>query len=97
MEGEITDLGVAIFATFILKREVNEIGFQRTSACHLAPAPSGIYPIHAWRDDEGLVHMAEASALDNGTVMEWGQMIGEGVGSGGMPRPRWVPKAPTGR
>lgn len=37
---------------------------------------SGIYPVHGWKDKEGLVHMAEASSNDNGTVVEWGQMIG---------------------
>ncbi|XP_069993335.1 glycerol kinase 5 isoform X3 [Penaeus vannamei] len=36
----------------------------------------GIYPVHGWKDKEGLVHMAEASSNDNGTVVEWGQMIG---------------------
>ncbi|XP_047468495.1 putative glycerol kinase 5 [Penaeus chinensis] len=36
----------------------------------------GIYPVHGWKDVEGLVHMAEASSNDNGTVIEWGQMIG---------------------
>lgn len=36
----------------------------------------GIYPVHGWKDKEGLVHMAEASSQDNGTVIEWGQAIG---------------------
>ncbi|KAK8380201.1 hypothetical protein O3P69_016676 [Scylla paramamosain] len=36
----------------------------------------GIYPVHGWKDKDGLVHMAEASSNDNGTVIEWGQMIG---------------------
>ncbi|XP_042205377.1 putative glycerol kinase 5 isoform X2 [Homarus americanus] len=36
----------------------------------------GIYPVHGWKDEEGLIHMAEASSNDNGTVIEWGQLIG---------------------
>ncbi|XP_069166062.1 glycerol kinase 5 isoform X2 [Procambarus clarkii] len=36
----------------------------------------GIYPVHGWKDNEGLIHMAEASSNDNGTVIEWGQQIG---------------------
>ncbi|XP_042855882.1 putative glycerol kinase 5 isoform X2 [Penaeus japonicus] len=36
----------------------------------------GIYPVHGWKDSEGLVHMAEASSNDNGTVIEWGLKIG---------------------
>lgn len=38
---------------------------------------AGIYPVHGWKDKEGLVHMAEASSHDNGTIIEWGQSIGE--------------------
>ena len=38
---------------------------------------AGIYPVHGWKDKDGLVHMAEASSNDNGSVIEWGQMIGE--------------------
>ncbi|KAG0707413.1 putative glycerol kinase 5 [Chionoecetes opilio] len=36
----------------------------------------GIYPVHGWKDKEGLVHMAEAASNDNGTVIEWGQKTG---------------------
>ncbi|XP_069946675.1 glycerol kinase 5 isoform X1 [Cherax quadricarinatus] len=36
----------------------------------------GIYPVHGWKDKEGLIHMAEASSNDNGTVIEWGKQIG---------------------
>lgn len=38
---------------------------------------SGIYPVHGWKDSQGLVHMAEASSNDNGTVIEWGQLVGK--------------------
>lgn len=40
---------------------------------------SGIYPVHGWKDKEGLVHMAEASSNDNGTVIEWGKAIGKSL------------------
>ncbi|XP_018024481.1 putative glycerol kinase 5 isoform X2 [Hyalella azteca] len=37
----------------------------------------GIYPVVGWQEPKGrVVFMAEASALDVGTVMEWGQRVG---------------------
>ncbi|KAF2350124.1 Carbohydrate kinase FGGY N-terminal [Trinorchestia longiramus] len=37
----------------------------------------GIYPVVAWQGSDGnVVYMAEASALDVGTVIEWGQRVG---------------------
>ncbi|XP_064101888.1 putative glycerol kinase 5 isoform X2 [Macrobrachium nipponense] len=37
---------------------------------------NGIYPVHGWKDSEGIIHMAEASSNDNGTIIEWGKNIG---------------------
>lgn len=37
---------------------------------------NGIYPVHGWKDSEGIIHMAEASSNDNGTIIEWGKKIG---------------------
>ncbi|KAK7070653.1 putative glycerol kinase 5 [Halocaridina rubra] len=78
----VSDQGAALFGACGFRRGDVKItlgtgSFLNVNTGDKAHASiSGIYPVHGWKDWEGLIHMAEASSNDNGSVIEWGRKIG---------------------
>ncbi|KAK3849532.1 hypothetical protein Pcinc_043719, partial [Petrolisthes cinctipes] len=78
----VSDQGASLFGSFGFERGDVKItlGTGAFMDVNTGSKPhasvKGIYPVHGWKDSQGLVHMAEASSNDNGTVIEWGQTMG---------------------
>ncbi|KAK4288770.1 hypothetical protein Pmani_038223 [Petrolisthes manimaculis] len=78
----VSDQGASLFGSFGFERGDVKItlGTGAFMDVNTGSQPhasvKGIYPVHGWKDSQGLVHMAEASSNDNGTVIEWGQTMG---------------------
>ncbi|XP_071518748.1 glycerol kinase 5 isoform X2 [Panulirus ornatus] len=78
----VSDQGASLFGSCGFKRGDVKVtlgtgAFLNVNTGNKAHASvKGIYPVHGWKDKEGLIHMAEASSNDNGTVIEWGEHIG---------------------